>query len=330
MAIRPSNLSFCIPFDPTGRQTLIFTVSPKTGSLTPRKVRSARFSLGRNPTKESKKGTQNLLAYNRSSDYYHCPLCCRRHFLGAVLGTGLLPISSSSASDKDSTFQDSMAALNRIHPSRPDWYEEFYASAMDKIMESYEAEIAGFKSQIFSSLRGKANKILEIGIGTGPNFRYYAGNPGVDVFGIDPNKKMERYALASAEAAGIPPSNFQFMQAVAEALPLNDASVDAIVGTLVLCSVKYVDLTLQEVRRVLKPGGYYIFVEHVAAKDGTILRFVQGILDPLQQLLADGCHLTRNTGTDIARAGFTSLDINQASVSTLSIISPHVYGIARR
>lgn len=63
-------------------------------------------------------------------------------------------------------------------------------------------------------MRGKADKILEIGIGTGPNLRYYADNPGVDVFGIDPNKKMERYAQTSAEAAGIPPSKFRFMQAV--------------------------------------------------------------------------------------------------------------------
>ncbi|KZV29067.1 methyltransferase-like protein 7A-like [Dorcoceras hygrometricum] len=256
-AIRSSNLSFSIPFNPTSRHTLIFTVTPNTGSLIPRRVRNSRFSLARNPTKESKKNIQDLLKCNGSSDYYHCPLCCRRHFLGAVLGTGLLPISSSSALDNESTFQDSMAALNRIHPPRPEWYEEFYASSMDKTMISYEAEVA-------------------------------------------------------------------------EALPVNDASVDAVVGTLVLCSVKDVTLALQEVRRVLKPGGYYIFVEHVAAKDGTVLRFVQGVLDPLQQIVADGCHLTRNTGTYIARAGFTSLDINQASVSTLSIISPHVYGIARR
>ncbi|KZV32038.1 methyltransferase-like protein 7B [Dorcoceras hygrometricum] len=296
-AIRSSNLSFSIPFNPTSRHTLSFAVTPKTGSLIPRRVRNARFSLARNPTKESKKRIQDLLKCNGSSDYYHCPLCCRRHFLGAVLGTGLLPITSSSALDNESTFQDSMAALNRIHPPRPEWYEEFYASSMDKTMISYEAEIAGFKSQLFSSLRGKVDNILEIGIGTGPNLRYYADNPGINV---------------------------------AEALPVNDASVDAVVGTLVLCSVKDVTLALQEVRRVLKPGGYYIFVEHVAAKDGTVLRFVQGVLDPLQQIVADGCHLTRNTGTYIARAGFTSLDINQASVSTLSIISPHVYGIARR
>lgn len=83
-----------------------------------------------------------------------------------------------------------------------------------------------------------------------------------------------------------------------------------------------------EVRRVLKPGGMYIFVEHVAAKDGTILRFVQGILDPLQQTVADGCHLTRHTATSIAMAGFSGLHVNQTVLSTASIINPHVYGIA--
>ncbi|KAL2510109.1 S-adenosyl-L-methionine-dependent methyltransferase superfamily protein [Forsythia ovata] len=248
----------------------------------------------------------------------------------AVLGTGLLPINPSFASDEDSASNNPMTVLNRIHPPRPDWYEEFYALALDKTMISYEAEIAGYKSQLFSNLRGKADKILEIGIGTGPNLKYYANDPGIHVFGIDPNSKMKKYAVAAAEAAGLPPSNFKFMQAVAEALPLNDASVDAVVGTLVLCSVKDVDLTLQEVRRVLKPGGFYVFVEHVAAKDGTILRFVQGVLDPLQQTVADGCHLTRNTGNSIAKAGFLGLDINQVVLSTASLVNPHVYGIAHK
>ncbi|KAH6798084.1 hypothetical protein C2S52_022638 [Perilla frutescens var. hirtella] len=105
---------------------------------------------------------------------------------------------------------------------------------------------------------------------------------------------MQSYAQASAENAGLPPSNFRFMQAVAEALPLKDASVDAVVGTLVLCSVQDVDQALRE---------------------GTILRLVQGILDPLQQTVADGCHLTRRTATNIARAGFCGVDANEAVIA---------------
>ncbi|XP_057509587.1 uncharacterized protein LOC130792147 isoform X1 [Actinidia eriantha] len=217
--------------------------------------------------------------------------------------------------------------LNSIHPPRPDWYEEFYAYALDTCMKSYEAEIAVYKSQLFASLKGKAKTVLEVGIGTGPNLKYYGGDNGVSVFAIDPNRKMEKFARAAALNAGLPPANFKFIQAVAEALPLSDASVDAVVGTLVLCSVKDVNMTLKEVMRVLKPGGLYVFVEHVAAEDGTILRCVQGVLDPLQQTIVDGCHLTRKTGKNISEAGFSDVDINTAFLSNAFFVNPHVYGI---
>lgn len=75
-------------------------------------------------------------------------------------------------------------------------------------------KIAGYKSQIFANLRGKDNKILELGIGTGPNLKYYAGNNDVDVVGVDPNQKMEKYAQAAAVSNGIPPEKFKFIQAV--------------------------------------------------------------------------------------------------------------------
>ncbi|KAF7809105.1 methyltransferase-like protein 7A [Senna tora] len=220
-------------------------------------------------------------------------------------------------------------ALNKFHPPRPDWYEEFYALVLSRAAESYEAEVARYKSQIFSNLRGKAQKILEIGIGTGPNLRYYASDSSdVEVIGIDPNQKMEKYARSSAASAGLPPSNFEFIHAVGEAIPLSDASVDAVVGTLVLCSVKDVDMTLKEMKRVLRPGGLYLFVEHVGAKEGSILRFLQRILDPLQQTLADGCHLTRDTGNIISTAGFSSVELNMAFLSKATFVNPHVYGIA--
>lgn len=197
-------------------------------------------------------------------------------------------------------------------------------------MSTYEAEVAGYKSQIFANLRGEAKTILEIGIGTGPNLKYYATEKDVHVIGIDPNRKMEKYVKTAAVAAGLPPSSFNFIQGVAEALPLNDASVDAVVGTLVLCSVKDVDATLNEIMRVLKKDGIYLFVEHVAADDGSILRLVQGFLDPLQQTVADGCHLMRRTGKSIAEAGFSNADINIGFLSSASLINPHVYGFARK
>ncbi|KAL9999878.1 putative RNA-directed DNA polymerase [Helianthus debilis subsp. tardiflorus] len=168
---------------------------------------------------------------------------------------------------------------------------------------------SGYKSELFANLTtGKASKILEIGIGTGPNLKYY-GNlaSGASVVGIDPNRKMEKYAQAAAQASGLPPTKFQFIHAVAEALPVSDASMDAVVGTLVLCSVKDVNKTLQ---------------------DGTFLKVIQRALDPLQQVVADGCHLTRETGESISAAGFSSTDIKKVFLSSASLINPHAYGIA--
>ena len=76
------------------------------------------------------------------------------------------------------------------------------------------AKVAVYKTQLFTNLRGKAKKVLEIGIGTGPNLKYYANSADVQVFGVDPNTKMEKYAQESAVAAGLPLSNFEFIQAV--------------------------------------------------------------------------------------------------------------------
>ncbi|KAK3155259.1 hypothetical protein QOZ80_2BG0200900 [Eleusine coracana subsp. coracana] len=252
--------------------------------------------------------------------------CGRRHLLGASSAAALLPLIAPPSRAAPHIDPDVM--LERVHPSRPDWYEEFYATALDKGMKSYEAEIAGYKAKLFSQLTATRKNILELGVGTGPNFKYYANGDWVNVVGVDPNRHMEDYARAAAVSAGLPPSNFMFKRGVAEALPAEDNSMDVVIGTLVLCSVSNTDMALREINRVLKPGGLYLFIEHVAAPDGAILRFVQGALDPLQQFVADGCHLTRKTGENIRDVGFSSLSLDSVRLSNAYIISPHVYGVA--
>ncbi|VAI49392.1 unnamed protein product [Triticum turgidum subsp. durum] len=189
-------------------------------------------------------------------------------------------------------------------------------------------QIAQYKSNLFSQLSVAGENILELGVGTGPNLKYYASADGVNVTGVDPNMYMEEYSRAAANSAGLPQSNFTFRRGVAEALPAEDDSMDAVIGTLVLCSVKDTDMALREIKRVLKPGGLYLFIEHVAAADGSFLQFVQGALDPLQQFVADGCHLTRKTAENIKEAGFSSLSLNAVRLSSAYIVSPHVYGVA--
>nr|BAO45871.1 methyltransferase [Acacia mangium] len=237
----------------------------------------------------------------------------------------LFPIApSTAAAPPRSNYAD---VVNKFHPPKPGWYEELTAKILNGATKLYEAEVAPYKSELFSNLKEKAQKILEIGIGTGPNLKYYASNPDVLVVGIDPNQKMEKYARSSAVSAGLPPSNFEFIHAVGEVIPLDDASVDAVVGTLVLCSVKDVSMTLQEIKRVLRPGGMYVFVEHVGAKEGA-LRFIQKILDPLQQTLADGCHLRRDIESYISEAEFSRVDLNTLSLKKALCLNPYIYGVA--
>ncbi|WZZ06520.1 hypothetical protein YC2023_092441 [Brassica napus] len=205
---------------------------------------------------------------------------------------------------------------------------------LNSTMQSYWDEIENFKNKVFDKLTEKDKKVLEIGIGTGPNMRYFAArNVNVTLLGLDPNPKMKKYARKAAVRAGLNPKNFRFMQGVGEAIPLEDGSVDAVVATLVLCTVSDVTQTLNEIKRVLRPGGRFIFLEHVAAEgtlNGSLFRRLQKLLDPLQQILADGCHLTRNTRECILEAGFSG----GAQIETVSMYSfpwitrPHIYGVA--
>lgn len=88
---------------------------------------------------------------------------------------------------------------------------------------------------------------------------------------------------------------------------------------------------LEEVMRVLRPGGYFAFLEHVyAPTDRRLLRAAQTLLNPLQQVLADGCHLTRDTLGEVERAGFATVDADTFVVQGLSYLGPHVAGVAKR
>ncbi|XP_006302462.2 methyltransferase-like protein 7B [Capsella rubella] len=258
------------------------------------------------------------------SKFSLCP-CGRKHFLGepTTTTTPFLPISPSHASQSSSS-----EVLNKLRPPKPDWYFELYGWFRSSGMERYEKEIAGYKKKLFSQV-GNAEKVLEIGIGAGPNIKYYNSLPNVSILGVDPNPKMESYARKAAIEAGLKSEDFKFIHGVAECIPLEDASVDAVVTSLVMCSVTDVTQTLNEIKRILKPGGRYLFVEHVAAEDGSFLRMVQNVLDPVQQVVADGCHLTRPTGESLLKAEFPGgVDINKASLTSFFHLSPHIYGVA--
>jgi len=149
----------------------------------------------------------------------------------------------------------------------------------------------------------------------------------LEVTGIDANPYMEDFAEKNARISGVP---FHFVLGDVGKLPLPDDSFDAIVSTLVLCSVPNPNVALKEACRVLKPGGIFFYWEHVRSPDNNLLRLQQRFLEPAQQLLADGCHLTRETESYIMSSGFQVLSSTRYNFKPLGVIGPHIAGLAER
>ncbi len=173
-----------------------------------------------------------------------------------------------------------------------------------------------------------AGEVLEIGAGTGANLPYYA--PDVTRLVLtEPDEDMLarlRKRLSTGRAPRI-----EAVAAPVDVLPFADASFDAVVSTLVLCSVPDVTRALAEVRRVLRPGGCLLFLEHVAADDRPARLAWQRRLEPWWRRISGNCHLTRRTGEAIRRAGFTVESEKRESVrKALPIVRPSVRGLARR
>ena len=107
-------------------------------------------------------------------------------------------------------------------------------------------------------------------------------------------------------------------------------SVDVVISTLVLCSVPDPTAVLADIHRVLKPGGRFLFLEHVAAGRGTGLRRLQSVMRPFWQFCADGCSPARETGTLIEAAGFRTVEIEGFFAPREAVprfVSPHVQGV---
>lgn len=156
-------------------------------------------------------------------------------------------------------------------------------------------ELAAYRQRVVPAARGR---VLEIGIGSGLNLPFYGA--GVDaVIGLDPSLPLLSMAQTRATAA----APVSMLQGTAEAIPLETASVDTVVTTWTLCSIPDVTAALAEMRRVLKPGGALLVVEHGRAPDAAVARW-QDRLTPLWKPIAGGCHLNRKIDALIHDAGF--------------------------
>lgn len=172
-----------------------------------------------------------------------------------------------------------------------------------------DAELDDLEREFVARVRGR---VLEIGAGEGENFGAF--DPGVEWVGLEPDaKRRAELATRAREWRHTSPP----LDARAESIPLPDHSVDAVVGTYVLCSVGDPAGALAEVRRVLVPGGRVIFVDHVVAPPGTLKRAVQRVATPISKRVCHGCHWDRDTERALLDAGFVGGDIRRLRVRSM-------------
>jgi ubiquinone/menaquinone biosynthesis C-methylase UbiE len=203
------------------------------------------------------------------------------------------------------------------------WFARYQARASEK------AERTGGAAHRRRMLAGLAGDVLEVGAGSGINFRHYP--PAVrQVVAVEPEPHLRETAARAARVAPIP---VDVVHGVAEDLPVPDASMDAVVVAGVLCSVPDPTATLAEFARVIRTGGELRFYEHVVS-DHPVLAGLQRTIDALvwPRLFA-GCQTARDTASSIRSAGFEFQWIERLSFrpTLVSIlVAPRILGSARR
>jgi ubiquinone/menaquinone biosynthesis C-methylase UbiE len=227
----------------------------------------------------------------------------------------------SRAASRTEMVTESQEHSEQPQASRAGWRRRVFAWAMSKGSAKHERAVAERKRALLGKLSGT---VVEIGPGAGANLAYYA--PGIRWIGIEPNPFMRPYLQREAERRGL---RVEFRSGIAERLDLPDGTADAVVSTLVLCSVANPGAVLREAQRVLKPEGRFIFIEHVAAPRGTWLRRVQRWIRPFSRCFADGCTPDRETWAEIQTAGFAEVKLEHFR-APLWFASPHIAGWASK
>jgi ubiquinone/menaquinone biosynthesis C-methylase UbiE len=159
-----------------------------------------------------------------------------------------------------------------------------------------QRRLAPYRSRVVSSATGR---VLEVGIGSGLNLPFY-GNTVAEIIGLEPSPKLLDMAAAAPRKSQIP---LRLIEGTAEAIPIEEKSVDAVVTTWTMCSIPEIQSALHEMRRVLRPDGHLLFVEHGRAPEPGV-RWWQDHLPPAWKLLSGGCHLNRAIEELIESAGF--------------------------
>lgn len=196
------------------------------------------------------------------------------------------------------------------------------ARLYDRVLARSEAAgLSELRSQLLELARGR---VLEIGAGTGLNVDHYP--PNVELTSSEPDPAMRAMLQARSSRLG---RRVEIVAASAEALPFPDDFFDTVVSTLVLCSVDEPAQALAEIRRVLKPDGTLLLLEHVRSCSARLAR-LQDVLRPLWRAASGGCRCNRRTVTALRQAGFDVSEVRCGELpKTPAFLRPLAFGPAR-
>ena len=206
--------------------------------------------------------------------------------------------------------------------SRRSLRDRIFAAVYDRLSARTEEKFgAELKRRLLANARGR---VLEIGVGTGLSLPHY---PQVDeLVGVDPSEPMLRRARRRAAELA---REVRLVEAPAEALPFEDERFDTVVSLTVLCTVDDPTRVLREIRRVLRPGGRFVFLEHVRSSDPKLAK-LQDRLERPWGWIAGGCHPNRRTLNAIEGAGFEVVELEREDLPDIPrLVRPNVMGVAR-
>lgn len=200
-------------------------------------------------------------------------------------------------------------------------WDRVFAAIYDRISRRGEKLTMGrLRSELVANARGRT---LEIGAGTGANIPHYPDDID-ELILAEPFEPMRRQL---ERKLGESRSSARALEASAEALPLDDESVDTVVSTLVLCTVDFPDRALAEVARVLRPDGQLLYIEHVRSHSPRVARWQDRLETPWRHFAA-GCRCNRDTIASIAAAGFSTEHEDVQWKGGAPIVAPLVIGRA--
>ncbi|MGC5224639.1 methyltransferase domain-containing protein [Micromonospora sp. DT81.3] len=220
-----------------------------------------------------------------------------------------------------------MTETTAVAPSETEFEQHAFRGRLNaaffSVMDPYmEANLRSRKQRLFADL---PPEVVEIGSGVGANLRYLP--VGSTLVSIEPNRYMHDPLRDAAHRRGV---RLDLRERMAEQTGLPDESVDSVISSLVLCSVQDPAAVLAEIRRILRPGGTFRFLEHVVAPAGTPTRAAQRILRRPWAWAFEGCSCERDLEQSIRAAGFASVTVERYRLHTPFLpFNTHIAGVAR-